>query len=77
VYGQRWPTLRTLGETPAYNVGRAYAAFADNLQYGTQTVPDFAQALTRHKMIAAIDAAATSRRDQVSPPLGDREVADG
>jgi len=59
-YDQQWPTLTTLRGAPAYNVGRTYAAFASDLQNGTRTAPDFAQAVTRHKMIAAIEATATS-----------------
>jgi predicted dehydrogenase len=66
MYVQRWPTLTTLRGTPADNVGRNYAAFAADLQNGTRTAPDFAQAVTRHTVITAIEAAATGgRRDQV------------
>ena len=65
-YVQQWPTLTTLSGAPAYNVGRTYAAFASDLQNGTHVAPDFAQAVTRHHVITAIEAAATSgRRDQV------------
>jgi len=38
---QTWPALAALAGAPAYNVGRAYAAFATDLQEGTRTVPDF------------------------------------
>jgi predicted dehydrogenase len=41
---QKWPALTSLEGTPAYNVGRAYAAFAADLDNGTHTVPDFAAA---------------------------------
>src|SRR5260221_1855085 len=50
---QKWPALTSLEGTPAYNVGRAYAAFAADLDNGTHTVPDFADA-GRHEGIAAI-----------------------
>jgi predicted dehydrogenase len=57
---QRWPSLSGLVGTPAYNVGRAYAAFAADVQRGTHTVPDFADGLRRHALIAAIERSATS-----------------
>jgi hypothetical protein len=33
----KWPALTSLAGTPAYNVGRAYAAFAADLDNGTHT----------------------------------------
>src|SRR4249919_834438 len=48
---QRWPALTTLEGAPAYNVGRAYAAFAADIDNGTHTVPDFAEAARRHEVI--------------------------
>jgi predicted dehydrogenase len=57
---QKWPTLTGLQGTPAYNVGRAYAAFAADLDNGTHTVPDFPAAVRRHEVIAAIERSATS-----------------
>jgi predicted dehydrogenase len=60
---QKWPALTSLEGTPAYNVGRAYAAFAADLDNGTHTVPDFADAVRRHEVIAAIESsAATGKR---------------
>ena len=60
---QKWPALASLEGTPAYNVGRAYAAFAADIANGTHTVPDFADAVRRHEVIAAIErAAATGER---------------
>jgi predicted dehydrogenase len=60
---QKWPALTSLEGTPAYNVGRAYAAFAADLDNGTHTVPDFADAVARHEVIAAIESsAATGKR---------------
>src|SRR5712675_895706 len=50
---QKWPTLTSLQGAPAFNVGRAYAAFAADLHHGTHTVPDFADAVLRHEVIAA------------------------
>jgi predicted dehydrogenase len=57
---QRWPGLTSLEGAPAYNVGRAYAAFAADIHNGTHTVPDFADAVRRHEVIAAIERSAAS-----------------
>jgi predicted dehydrogenase len=54
----RWPSLTSLEGAPAYNVGRAYAAFAADIEYGTHTVPDFTDAVRRHEVIAAIERSA-------------------
>jgi len=57
---QKWPALTPLEGAPAYNVGRAYAAFAADIDNGTHTVPDFADAGRRHEVIAAIERSAAS-----------------
>src|SRR5213083_3201130 len=57
---QKWPALTSLDGTPAYNVGRTYAAFAADIGNGTHTVPDFADAARRHEVIAAIERSAAS-----------------
>jgi predicted dehydrogenase len=57
---QKWPSLTSLEGAPAYNVGRAYAAFAADIDNGTHTVPDFADAVRRHEVIAAIERSAAS-----------------
>jgi predicted dehydrogenase len=57
---QKWPALTSLEGTPAFNVGRAYAAFAADINNGTHTVPDFADAVRRHEVIAAIERSAAS-----------------
>jgi predicted dehydrogenase len=57
---QRWPALSGLEGAPAYNVGRAYAAFAEDIDNATHTVPDFADAVRRHELIAAIERSAAS-----------------
>src|SRR5438132_143201 len=57
---QRWPALTSLEGAPAYNVGRAYAAFAADIDNGTRTVPDFVDAVRRHEVIAAIERSAAS-----------------
>jgi len=57
---QKWPALTSLEGAPAYNVGRAYAAFAADVEDGTHTVPDFANAVRRHEVIAAIEKSAAS-----------------
>ena len=56
----KWPALAGLEGAPAYNVGRAYAAFAADLDNGTHTVPDFADAVRRHEVIEAIERSAAS-----------------
>src|SRR5712671_4382964 len=60
VMTQRWPALTKLEGAPAFNVGRAYAAFAADIDNGTHTVPDFADAVRRHEVIAAIERSAAS-----------------
>src|SRR4051812_47417659 len=57
---QKWPTLTSLEGAPAFNVGRAYAAFASDIKNGTHTVPDFADGVRRHEVIAAIKRSAGS-----------------
>lgn len=57
---QQWPALTSLEGTPADNVGRAYAAFAADIDNGTHTVPDFADAVRRHQVIAAIERSAAA-----------------
>ena len=58
---QKWPALTSLEGAPAYNVGRAYAAFAADIHNGTHTVPDFADAVRRHEVISAIARSSASR----------------
>src|SRR5207344_3303058 len=57
---QKWPALTSLEGAPAYNVGRAYAAFAADMDNGTHTVPDFADAVRRHEVITAIESSAAT-----------------
>jgi predicted dehydrogenase len=57
---QKWPALTSLEGAPAYNVGHAYAAFAADIDKRTHTVPDFADAVRRHEVIAAIEKSAAS-----------------
>src|SRR6266545_6491268 len=57
---KEWPALTSLEGAPAFNVGRAYAAFAADNDNGTRTVPDFADAVRRHEVIAAIERSAAS-----------------
>jgi predicted dehydrogenase len=66
---QKWPTLTSLAGAPAFNVGRAYAAFASDINTGTHTVPDFADAVRRHELIAAIErSAASGERVKLAEP---------
>jgi predicted dehydrogenase len=57
---ERWPALTGLQGTPAFNVGRTYAAFAADTDNGKHTVPDFADAVRRHELIAAIETSAAA-----------------
>jgi predicted dehydrogenase len=57
---RKWPALAGLEGAPAFNVGRAYAAFAADIENGTHSVPDFADAVRRHELIDAIESAAAS-----------------
>src|SRR3989440_581723 len=57
---QKWPALTSLQGAPAFNVGCAYAAFAADMENGTHTVPDFADAVRRHEVMAAIERSAAS-----------------
>jgi predicted dehydrogenase len=59
---QKWPALTSLEGSSAYNVGRAYAAFAADIDNGTHTVPDFTDAVARHKVLAAIERSSASGR---------------
>src|SRR5438309_2266187 len=57
---QKWPALTGLEGAPAFNVGRAYAVFAADIDKRTHTVPDFADAVRRHEVIAAVERSAAS-----------------
>jgi predicted dehydrogenase len=65
---QKWPELTRLQGTPAFNVGRVYAALAADLANGTHAVPDFADAVHRHEVIDAIDRSAASG-SRIKPSL--------
>src|SRR3954454_24742200 len=47
---QKWPHLTSLQGAPPYNVARAYATFAADLDQKARTVPDFADAAHRHHL---------------------------
>jgi predicted dehydrogenase len=57
---EQWPALTSLQGSPAFNVGRTYAAFAADIDSGKHTVADFADAVRRHEVIAAIERSAAS-----------------
>ena len=61
---QRWSALTSLEGAPAFNVGRTYAAFAADIDNGKHTVADFADAVRRHEVIAAIERSAASGQHQ-------------
>jgi predicted dehydrogenase len=60
VLTRKWPALASLEGAPAYNVGRAYASFAEDIANGGHSVPDFSDAVRRHEVIAAIERSAAS-----------------
>lgn len=61
----RWVPADLAG--PAVNVAQLYARFAADLRDGTRTAPDFAEAVTRHRLIAAIErSAAEGRRETLA-----------
>jgi predicted dehydrogenase len=52
-----------LAGTQSHALAHAYAAIRDDLRHGTATVPDFAHAVRRHRLLDAIArSAATGRR---------------
>lgn len=53
-----------LGRTPAGNVARLYQRLARDLAEGTHTVPDFAHALARHRLIDAVERASVTATTQ-------------
>jgi len=69
----RWPSLASLEGAPAFNVGRAYAAFAADAENRTHTVPDFDEAVRRHEVISAIErSAASGERVRAEPTAATR-----
>jgi predicted dehydrogenase len=61
----RWSPL----QGPALNVAQAYARFARDYREGTHLCPTFDDAVTRHRMLDAIETAATTGQRQVTEPL--------
>ncbi len=59
-YRDESDALAQLVGTPAYNVGRIYASYADDLSDGTRKTAGFEEAVVRHEMIAAISASTNS-----------------
>jgi predicted dehydrogenase len=64
---EQWPELASLAGAPADNVGRAYAAFAADIDNGTHTVPDFHDAVRLHELIAAIERSGGSNSSSTRP----------
>jgi predicted dehydrogenase len=56
----RWSTL----QGPATNVAHAYARFARDYREGTHLCPTFDDAVTRHRMLDAIETAAATGQSQ-------------
>jgi predicted dehydrogenase len=55
-----------LATAPGSNVLRLYAALAQDIRSGTREVPDFAHALRRHRLLAAIETAAAGPGSRIS-----------
>jgi predicted dehydrogenase len=60
-----WAPAHDLG--PATNVAQAYARFARDYREGTHLAPTFEDAVTRHRMLDAIETAAASGQRQTLP----------
>lgn len=56
----RWAPADLKG--PAYNVAQLYALMAQDIRDGTQSAPRFEDAVTRHRMITAIEESEADRR---------------
>jgi predicted dehydrogenase len=74
---QKWPALSSLEGAPAYNVGRTYAAFAADINNGTHTAPNFADAVRRHEVIDAIERSAASGERVAAHPDAKRTAERG
>jgi predicted dehydrogenase len=55
---------------PAANVARAYARFARDYREGTRLCPTFDDAVTRHRLLDAIETAAATGERQRLPEVG-------
>ena len=66
--GAGWPDGAMAG-----NVARVYARLANDLRAGSRTAPDFADAVQLHRVIAAIEQAASSRM-RVQPDASNRQL---
>jgi predicted dehydrogenase len=58
----RWPPPQAPG--PSTNVAQAYARFARDYRAGTHLCPTFDDAVTRHRMLNAIETAAATGKSQ-------------
>jgi predicted dehydrogenase len=65
---QKWRAIAGLEGAPAFNVARVYAAFAADVDNGTHTVPDFADAVRRHEVLSAIERSAASGERVITHP---------
>src|SRR5207245_1681625 len=62
------------GPGPSTNVAQAYARFARDYREGTHLCPTFDDAVTRHRMLSAIEtAAATGQRQTLSAESRNKE----
>jgi predicted dehydrogenase len=69
-YRHEQEAVASLAATPAYNVARTYASFANDIDHGTHATAGFEQAVLRHELIAAIEAAAASGSRGALRPVG-------
>ena len=64
---ERYHTTSTDPATPSHAVAEAYAQIAQDLRTGSTSAPTFADALRRHRMLAAVQqAAATGQRQSLA-----------
>src|SRR4051795_1267938 len=66
----RWAPVQVAG--PSTNVAQAYARFARDYREGTHLCPTFEDAVTRHRMLDAIETAAASGERQTLGPAQTR-----
>jgi predicted dehydrogenase len=64
----RWSPLQVPG--PSTNVAQAYARFARDYREGTHFCPTFEDAVTRHRMLDAIETAAATGQCQTLGSMG-------
>src|SRR5439155_14128322 len=65
----------SLAEGPSTNVAEAYTRFARDYREGTHLCPTFDDAVTRHRMLDAIEKAAATAQRQTTDRSSTRSAA--